>query len=174
MDREGAVCYRSTPDIEAGYLRGSLGNVEGYIPESSIEYVDPGMYLDGRPYAKGIWRNNRESLSLDTDEKGDGHIFIEYQGLDVLGVLSSSGSKKLEVVVQQDDRFLTSENKGEDVRLDSEGKSCIEVGDPRLYSIVKNMDYGEHLLHLTAQNVPLTVYAFAFGTSVISEMVSKN
>jgi thiol-disulfide isomerase/thioredoxin len=40
-DRPGAACYRSTQEIYTGYLRGSIGNVEGYSPESVVEYADP-------------------------------------------------------------------------------------------------------------------------------------
>jgi hypothetical protein len=172
-DREGVFCYRPTPEIHAGYLRGTLGNVEGYSPESVVAYTDPGIYFDGRLYANGLWENNRESLHLAPGSTG-GQIIIDYQGAGVSGVLSGGGKVTCEIAVSQDDLFLTAVNRGDDVRIALDGKSFLEVKEPRLYSIVKNLEYGEHLLRLTTDSGAFTVYTFAFSTSRIPELISHN
>ncbi len=173
IDKVGAVCYRATPEILTGYLRGSIGNVEGYSPESVVAYADPGIYLDGRFYAVGDWMNGRDSLRLDEPRGGEGRIILDYQALEVQGVLRREGKGKVEVEVRQDDHFLTSETRGEDVRLASDGRSYLVVTEPRLYSIVKNREYGEHVLMLTAHSNAFAVYSFAFLTAVIPELVSN-
>ena len=149
IDRVGAVCYRATPEIHAGYLRGSIGNVEGYSPESVVNYVDPGIYLDGRFYAAGDWMNGRDSIRLDEPEAGKGILSWTIRALEVGGVLRQEGKGKVEVEVRQDDHFLTSDTRGEDVRLAADGRSYLVVTEPRLYNIIKNREYGEHVLKLS-------------------------
>jgi thiol-disulfide isomerase/thioredoxin len=173
-DRMGAVCYRVTPEIQAGYLRGSIGNVEGYIPESVVSYADPGIYLDGRFYAAGDWMNGKDSLRLDEVPGHEGHIILDYQGLEVGTVLKQEGKERVEVDIRQDDRFLTTENRGEDVRLGKDGRTFVEVTEPRLYNIIRNREYGEHVLKLSSGSNALAVYSFTFLTAVIPELVSNN
>jgi thiol-disulfide isomerase/thioredoxin len=174
IDRMGAVCYRATPEIHAGYLRGSIGNVEGYSPESVVNYADPGIYLDGRFYATGVWMNGRDSIRLEEPSGGEGHIVLDYQALEVGGVLGQEGRGKVVVEVRQDDHFLTTETRGTDVRLAADGRSYLVVTEPRLYSIIKNREYGEHVLKLSSHSNALAVYSFSFLTAVIPELVSNN
>jgi thiol-disulfide isomerase/thioredoxin len=174
IDRVGAVCYRATPEIQAGYLRGSIGNVEGYSPESVVHYADPGIYLDGRFYAVGDWMNGRDSLRLDQFGGGEGSIIFDYQAVEVGGVLRQEGKGNVEVDVRQDDRYLSSEIRGEDVRIGGDGRSFLVVTEPRLYNIVRNREYGEHVVKLTAHGSTLAVHAFSFLTAVIPELVSNN
>jgi thiol-disulfide isomerase/thioredoxin len=173
IDKVGAVCYRATPEIYAGYLRGSIGNVEGYSPESVVNYADPGIYLDGRFYAAGNWMNGRDNLRLDSPNRGEGHIIMDYQAVEVGGVLRREGKGKVEVDIRQDDHFLTSDTRGDDVRFASDGRSYLVVSEPRLYNMIRNREYGEHVLKLSSHSNALAVYSFSFLTAVISELVSN-
>jgi len=172
-DRSGAICFRATPELYAGYLRGSVGNVEGYAPESVLSYSDPGIYLDGRIYADGDWRSERECLRLNGDSGREGHLLARYQGLDVQAVLEPEGEKKAEITVRQDNEFLSA-NRGEDVQLDKLGRSYVVVDEPRLYNLVRNREYGEHLIRLSGGGHRFALYGFAFATAVIPELVSNN
>jgi hypothetical protein len=172
-DRPGAVCYRATPELFAGYLRGTIGNVEGYAPESVVSYADPGIYLDGRLYAEGDWRSERECLRQAGDQGREGHVLAGYQGLDVQGVLEPEGEKKVEITVRQDNEFLSA-NRGDDIRLDRRGRSYVVVDEPRLYNLVRNREYGEHVVRLSGGRHRFVVYGFAFATGVIPELVSNN
>jgi hypothetical protein len=172
-DRSGAICFRATPELYAGYLRGSVGNVEGYAPESVLSYSDPGIYLDGRIYADGDWRSERECLRLTGDSGREGHLLARYQGLDVQAVLEPEGEKKAEITVRQDNEFLSA-NRGEDVQLDRLGRSYVVVDEPRLYNLVRNREYGEHLIRLSGGGHRFALYGFAFATAVIPELVSNN
>jgi thiol-disulfide isomerase/thioredoxin len=172
-DRSGAICFRATPELFAGYLRGSVGNVEGYAPESVLSYSDPGIYLDGRIYADGDWLSERECLRFTGDPAREGQVIAGYQGLDVQAVLEPDGEKKAEITVRQDNEFLSA-NRGEDVRLDKLGRSYVVVDEPRLYNLVRNREYGEHLVRLSGGEHRFAIYSFAFATAVIPELVSNN
>jgi len=172
-DRSGAICFRATPELFAGYLRGTIGNVEGYAPESVLSYADPGIYMDGRLYAEGDWRSERECLRLAGTPGREGHILAGYQGLDVQGILEPEGEKKAEITVRQDNEFLSA-NRGEDIRLDRRGRSYVVVDEPRLYNLVRNREYGEHVIRLSGGRHRFAIYGFAFATAVIPELVSNN
>jgi len=173
-DRTGAICYRATPDIFAGYLRGSIGNVEGYNPESVLRYADPGIYLDGRFYADGVWMNARECLRLESGGEGEGRLIVEYQAAEVNAVMEAEGGPGLEVTVRQDDRFLDAHNKGEDIVIAADGRSYLRIDEPRSYGLVRNREYGEHTLKLSSMCNGLALYAFTFVSSVIPEQISRN
>jgi len=42
-DRPGAISPKATPAILAGWQRGTIGNVEGLVPESTLHFEDPGF-----------------------------------------------------------------------------------------------------------------------------------
>ncbi|MEW6510045.1 MAG: redoxin family protein [Bacteroidota bacterium] len=173
-DREGVVCFRSTPELYAGYARGSIGNVEGYSPESVVRYSDPGLYLDGRFYAAGDWFNGRECLRVEGGGEENPQLIFDYLGVEAEGVLLGGGAHGAEISVVQDDAYLSPEIRGEDVRTDDAGRSYLVVAEPRLYRIVRNREYGEHILRLRGSADPVSAFAFSFTTAPIPELVSKN
>lgn len=175
-DRQGAVLYRATPELYTGYLRGTLGNVEGYSPEGTVAYDDPGVYLDGRVYAAGSWMNERHCLRLVAGPGGeaDGHLVVSYQGVEATAVIGVEARRRAVVEVRQDGRYLTPADAGEDVRVGEDRRSLLTVEGPRLYQLVRNREFGEHVLRLTARDPGCAVYSFAFVTGVIPETISQN
>ena len=173
-DRAGSALYRATPELFTGYLRGSIGNVEGYSAESVVEYTDPQIYIDGRFYVDGKWLNDRNCLRFVDDEKDEGHIILSFRALDVNVVIKLEGEKPGEVTVTQDEQFLTKDNKGDDVRVAPDGKSCLVIDEPRMYNVVRNKEFGEHVLRLTTTSKGLALYSFMFVSGVIPELVSNN
>ena len=171
-DRPGAVLYRATPELFAGYVRGGVGNVEGYAPESVVDYADPGIYLDGRMYADGCWRSERECLRRSREGAEEGHVIASYQGLDVQCVLEPEAGRHAEVTVRQDNEFLSA-NRGDDVRLDTRGRSFVLVDEPRLYTLVRNREYGEHIIRLSGGQ-GFAIFGLSFSTAAIPELVSNN
>jgi len=171
-DRAGAICYRPTPELFAGYLKGSIGNVEGFSPESVVEYGDPEFYVEDRIYAVGNWLNDRNSLCHREDEPGS--IILNYHALEVNAVVKPEGERDSDVTVSHDDQYLTEENKGDDIQIDGEGRSFVVISEPRMYNLVKNPRYGEHVLKLTMQSEGFALYSFTFVSSVIPELISNN
>ncbi len=173
-DKHGAISYKTTPEILAGFQHRSIGNVEGFVPQCTTYFEDPGLYLEGRLYLQGNWFADREFLKLDDSESAGGSVMIMYQAKEVNVVLKPEGEKNFQVFVQQDDTYLTIVNKGEDVRIDEEGRSFILVNEPKLYHLVKNYSFGEYKLKLSSRSNGLSLYSFSFVSSVIPEMISNN
>jgi len=173
-DVQGALCYRVTPEILTGYQRGTVGNVEGSIPESVMEYRDPGFYLDGRIYLSGKWISDRNYLKLEEPEGEEGYLAVTYHAREVNAVLKPEGEKNFQVFVSQDDAFLTPENKGTDISIDGEGRSFLLITEPKLYNVVKNKEFGEHKLKLSSRSNGFAIYSISFVSCIIPEFVSSN
>jgi thiol-disulfide isomerase/thioredoxin len=173
-DRQGAICYRVTPELFAGYLRGSIGNIEGYSPESTIHYDDPKLYLSGRFYADGNWQNDRNCLRLNAEPGTSSSIILQYDAVEVNAVIKPEGEANFEVEVLQDDSHLTLENKGEDVLLDPAGRSYMVIDRARMFNVVKNREFGTHTLKLTTRSNGFALYSFTFVSCVIPELISNN
>jgi hypothetical protein len=173
-DQAGTVCFRPTSELFLGYLRGALGNPEGYNPESTLEYTDPGIYLPERFYATGKWMNERQGLRFDGSEGEDGAILLPYQAVEVNAVMGSRDGSLCEVTLQQDSKPLPKEISGEDIIQLPREQSSLFVDAPRMYTIVRNKEFGSHLLKLTSSNPNLEIYSFSFTTSVIPELIPTN
>lgn len=173
-DQVGAVCYRPTGELNLGYLRGALGNTEGYNPESTIEYTDPGIYLPERFYATGKWMNERQCMRFDGNPGEDGAILLPYQAKEVNAIIGSKDGSVCEVQVQQNGKPLIKEARGEDIVFLPQGNTAISVDIPRMYQLVRNKDFGSHLLKLVITNPNVEIYTFSFTTSVIPELISTN
>lgn len=171
-DRPGAYSFRATPEILLGWQRGTIGNVEGIAPESTIRYRDPGVYVEGRVYLDGDWSIHRSHINMGDSEGGAGGITVLYQGKEVNAVLQPSGEKNFQVFIMQDGKYLDKENSGSDVFTDSDGRSFIRVDEARLFNLVSNNIYGEHSLNLTSRSNGLSVFALSFVSSVVPEMIS--
>jgi len=169
-DKAGAVLHRSTEELFAGYIKSSVGNTEGVVPESITNYEDPGIYFDGRIYFKGSWRNERNS-ARSQDDPAD--VIVHYKGTDVYAVLSGIDAKDCLIKLQLDGEALSLENKGEDVSIDSKGRSTIHVSKPRRYSIVRSKEYGEHTLRMSFGANGPSLYTLSFVAGVIPELVSS-
>ncbi len=173
-DQPGAVCYRPTNEIYIGYLRGTIGNVEGYQPESTIHYTNPGLYLSNRFYADGAWLSEKEFLRFNGQPGGEGSLVLSYESLEVNAVLDYHGGGSSELRIEQDGMPLSIENKGEDIRLTAEGMSVVEVTEPRMYNLVRNPEFGEHVLKLSTASPHIEFYSFTFTTCAIPELLIRN
>lgn len=173
-DVPGAVCYRPTAEIQTGYLRGTLGNQEGYNPESTLNYADHGYHIPGRFYLQGKWFNEREFVRFDGANGEEGLVTLRYEALEANAVMQSGRRASCEVFILQDGIPLTPENAGTDVQFDNNQKSVVRVAEPRLFNLVRNKEFGEHQLQLLASSPTLSLYSFTFVTSAIPDLVSRN
>jgi len=173
-DVPGVVCYRATPEVFGGYVRGSLGNVEGYLPESDVEYQDPGFYISGRFYLQGSWRAERECTRWlgPRDEKAC--LSMLYSGIAINVVIAPPERTSTRVIVEQDGRPLTADSSGDDIAVGEDGRSTLTVDMPRLFSVAKNREFGEHLLRLTPESPGTAVYSLSSGTAAIPDVFGSN
>jgi hypothetical protein len=89
-------------------------------------------------------------------------------------VINSEDGKEFEMMVRQDDQFLSWENKGDDVLIETDGRSVLRIAEPRMYHIIRNKEFGEHVLRLSTRSNACGLYSFTFVSSVIPEMISNN
>jgi len=167
VDRPGAVLCRATPELRAGYLRGSIGNVEGAIPESAARYTDPSLYIEGRMYLSGTWRSGRESMILEDS----GSVIVNYSASEVTAVLRATAGRPVALMVHQDAAPLADDQRGNDVVTSPEGKSLVMVDEPRLYHLVRNREFGDHILRLASTTPDIEVFGFGFVSGAIPEFV---
>lgn len=182
-DVPGAVCYRPTPELYAGYqggglFGGALGNPEGYVPNHAMAYVLPGPF-DMRPghfYLAGFWRAEAEAMVFAGQDGG--RVVLPYEAVSVNAVLSPS-SDPVELVldirpgpetplieVRQDDAPLTREAAGADVFFEDDGRAFVSVTRPRMVELVRNPGFEEHELELIIHAHGLALYAFSFTSCV--------
>lgn len=180
-DTPGAVCYRPTPELYAGYqggglFGGALGNPEGYVSQSPMFYTLPQKRPIGQFYVEGVWRAWPEALAYAGQEGG--RIVLPYSAATVNAVLAPSADPveiMLElrpsaaaplVIVQQDGRYLIPQNAGGDIEFDEGGTSFVRVKRARMIQLVKNPAYESHELSLTFQAMGLALYTFTFTSCV--------
>jgi len=165
---------RATGELFLGYLKSALGNNDGYNPESTIDYVDPGIYLHERFYAKGKWMSAKECFSFNGVPGDIGSVIIQYDALEVNAVMNCGASGVSEVVVEQDGMPLPREHRGEDIAKGNDGASLVLVDSPRIYNLVRNKEFGSHKLTVTTSTPGLEIYTFSFSASVFSEFIQSN
>ncbi len=173
-EQPGVICTRETPRIYFGYLKGNMGNNEGFNPESLYTYDDPGVYLPGRFYLDGIWRSGRHSVVLEQPVSDEGYIVIRYEGREVFALIGHEGRDTIRLDVLQDGSYLTHENKGGDIEIDAERRSYIKVDSPRLIHLVANKEPSEHVIKISSQNTGVEMYSLTFIPGVVPELFGKN
>jgi thiol-disulfide isomerase/thioredoxin len=173
-DRPGAICYRATPELFTGYIRGSIGNVEGYSPESAVNYHDPGLYIDGRFYADGIWMNERNSVRFEGEPGQTGHLVLSYRGSEVSAVLRPEGPACCEVEVRLDGCPVGVEDCGDDLLAKPDGTKYVILDEARSYHLLRTREFGEHVLRLTTSSRGCSVYSFTCVSCVIPELIATS
>lgn len=174
-DETGAVCYRTTPELHAGFQRGALGNPEGYLPRSlPMLYRLPPAHdrQDGYFYAGGTWQAGSEYLALAGQA---GSLVLPYHAATANAVLAASADPvdllldlkpPITVIVTQDGQPLDALSAGEDIVM-VDGRSTLTVDAPRMYQIARNPDARPRELRLDAPARGLAVYAFSFSSCVV-------
>jgi len=173
-DLSGSFLHKATGELYLGYLRSALGNTNGYNPESTIDYVDPELYLPERFYASGKWLSARECFSFNGSPSEFGSIIVQYDATGVNAVMNSGTTGSNEVKVRQDGAPLARQNWGDDIVKDKDGSTIAMIDAPKLYNLVKNKEFGSHKLIVSTSSPGLEVFSFSFTTSLISELIRTN
>lgn len=171
-DRTGIQLQRSTPEILVGYQLGSIGNTEGYFPQSVFNYSDPQLYLEGRVYLCGLWLVNKHFVKVGDSDYNKNYLIVNYRGKEVNAVIGPDSETNFRVFVMQDGKYLTREIAGADVIVDEDGVSYIKVQTHSLYNLVRNKEFGEHLIKLFPESDSFTFYSISFTSAPINELIS--
>ncbi|HTV59134.1 MAG TPA: redoxin domain-containing protein [Verrucomicrobiae bacterium] len=142
--------------------RGALENSQGYRDGSVVDFHPVRKPDDGGVILSGKWRTEHGGVISDSTR---GIAELRYHARSVYSVLSVTDSKKpVRVYLLQDGKPVPRIDAGVDVRFDSEG-SYIEVGEPRMYYLIKNAAFGSHLLELQPNAPGLTLHSFTYGNN---------
>ena len=174
-DETGAVCYRTTPELHAGFHRGALGNPEGYLPRAlPMLYRLPPKHerQDGYFYVEGTWQAGADWLALAGER---GSLVLPYHAATANAVLAASADPvdlmldlkpPITLTLTQDGQPLDALTAGTDVRLEG-GQSTVRVDAPRMYELARNPDAAARELRIEAPARGLAVYAFSFSSCVV-------
>jgi thiol-disulfide isomerase/thioredoxin len=163
-DTIGAVCYRGTPELYLGHLRGRIGNAEA-LPDKATRYREALPEREGHAYLGGDWLLGGEALSRPKGAEEESCLYLRYSAREVnlVAYPPPAGSGSIEVV--QDGHPLTEEESGADIRFD-EGRSFVLIDEPRMYALVNNDTFGTHELTLAMASDEIGLFAFTFVTCV--------
>jgi peroxiredoxin len=165
------ACGITTPEMYVGdwYGRGILANPEGYRLGKTVNYRLPNAVGDGRVVLKGKWETYHGGMTYrgKKEKKGTsaGQLEMRYHARELYSVINVSRGHPERLYITQDGSNLTKENKGVDVQFDAQGRSYIEVREPRMYYLVSNPAFGSHTVVLTPTAPGITINSFTFGNN---------
>jgi thiol-disulfide isomerase/thioredoxin len=167
-DIPGIFCYRVSPELYCGYSRGKLGNPEERKKDGVQTYQKPEITQSDTIYVEGKWFSTPEYMKPALEDSVDmAHIYLKYSSLEVNLVINPDGEKDFKVCVMQDEKYLNPEDAGDDVEFDSDGKSYVLVNQAKMYNLVKNKEFGSHLLKLSSNSDGFAAYAFTFVSCTV-------
>ena len=146
-------------EITTGYLHGSLGNAEGYSPELPSEYRDPKIYVEGKFYAHGIWRAEKNEFHYE-GETNDGYLICQSEG-DNIDVLVGSDNKS-SMRIKVDDASMPIGQMGSEVHRDPKGNSIVTIHEPQFVSVFRGDHKGPHAVKFIPGTAGVTFYMFSF------------
>ncbi len=170
-DAPGAVCYRPTPELYAGYARGSLGNPEGYASGGAVLYMLPARRTVGNFYVEGAWLSGEDYLAYVGAEVGS--VVLPYEAAEVNAVLSPNADvvertlhpdSVAEAEVWHDGAPVSALNAGRDVVF-----APAPVGRrarPLMVNLICNPGCERHELTLRVRTRGVALYAFTFSGCV--------
>jgi thiol-disulfide isomerase/thioredoxin len=148
-------------DMTTGYLHGSLGNPEGYSPELDAEYRDPQFYVEGKFYAHGIWRAERNGFRY-TGTPNDGYIVCCSGGENIDALIGAEQRAAVSIII--DDASMALEQMGTDVKRDARGNTSVPVGEPQFLSVFRGVPQQLNAVKFIPLQTGITFFKFSFFT----------
>lgn len=161
-------CGISTPETYVGdwFGRGAVENREGYHDGAIKNFRPTRQPHDGGVILAGEWRAEHDGM---TSAGKDAQAELRYHARSLYAVLSLENPQTpVKVYLRQDARPITQDSAGRDVRFDAQG-AYIVVSEARMYYLVKNPEFGSHLLTLEPQASGFTLHSFTYGNNCQQE-----
>lgn len=167
-----------TPEIYLGYqlARAPLGNPQNFQPDRTVSYsipsgVDSTTTTNFKPsivYLEGQWKNNPDNIELQSET---GRIILNYSAksvnivaggtLDTVGKVSIDNFKNLTGHTSSSPpSHLQEKDFGTDI---SKGTGEFSIDGQRLYNLINDNDYGEHVVTIDVKGKGFRLYTFTFG-----------
>lgn len=170
-DAMSPACGDPTPEMYVGdwFGRGVLASAEGYHDGKTIDYQQQSQVGDGHVVLSGRWQSDRNGMIYRGKHKGSepgtDRATMRYHARELYVVMNVSHGHPSRLYVMQDGHYLTAANKGVDIQIDEQGRSYIEVREPRMYYLVQNPEFGSHTLELFPAASGFTLNSFTFGNN---------
>ena len=172
-----------TPELFAGWVftasqgRGGIGQDEEYLEAArasfdsegeagvTAQFTAPESLERNLIYFNGPWAIGPESARhAEETAHFDDYLALMYSARSVNAVLTSESGDPYQVRVTVNGEYLTDENRGDDIIIDEEGVSYLQVTDPKLYKIVEHPTWeGGQVLRMASMSDDFGLYSFTFG-----------
>ncbi len=169
-DTPGAVCYPKTQEIFLrvnGFTRTELSYAQNRIDTTAV-FSYPPQLAEGIVYLSGSWMTGKHYLEAPTSGSG---LLLRYVAKETNAVLTPT--RPLEVEVLQDNKPLAAADLGDDVRIIN-GHSIFKAAEPRMYSLIKNRQWGHHTLELRPLSPGFRIITFSFSSDCVTAKKSRN
>ena len=133
--------------------------------EQPAVLIVPDVLSSDKIYLNGEWQIEEENVthSRDSTDSSD-FVAIKYSSKTVNVVMSSSTPTLQKIWVTVNGDWLTDQNKGDDVLLESTGESYIWIDKPQMYKVINHGKYKKDMtLNLATDSMGSQFYAFTFG-----------
>jgi thiol-disulfide isomerase/thioredoxin len=164
-DHTGAVCYRASPELYLGHVRGRIGNEGGFREDQIGDYNFTGSMEETFFYAEGRWASTAEYF--EAAEARPHSLRLKYEAAAVDLVMASPRAATAEVVILHDGKPLRPNQSTKDTRFRPRAdggageESYVVVDSARMYFLVDNHEFSEHELELHC-SPGVAAFAFTF------------
>ena len=171
-----SVLPKVTPELYFGRRRNAGILLSGGTPyivqeeyyldgEQPVVLIVPDVLSSDKIYLNGEWQIEEENVthSRDSTDSSD-FVAIKYSSKTVNVVMSSSTPTLQKIWVTVNGDWLTDQNKGDDVLLESTGESYLLIDKPQMYKVINHGKYEKDMtLNLATDSMGSQFYAFTFG-----------
>ena len=171
-----SVLPKVTPELYFGRRRNAGILLSGGTPyivqeeyyldqEQPVVLIVPDVLSSDKIYLNGEWQIEEENVthSRDSTDSSD-FVAIQYSSKTVNVVMSSSTPTLQKIWVTVNGDWLTDQNKGDDVILESTGESYLWIDKPQMYKVINHGKYKKDMtLNLATDSMGSQFYAFTFG-----------
>jgi thiol-disulfide isomerase/thioredoxin len=172
---DSAVCHRATPETYLGFSRAAaMANPGGEDQTQEVHYVAPADVPLDNFALDGDWQAGDEYVRhLRGSPQSKGAVELHYQAKAVYLVAGSDDGSPKPLYVFQDGKPLPHDAWGVDIRSGADGRPYITLAGKRMYYVVNNPAFGEHLLRLTTASPGVSLYSFTFGNNCETTFAHK-
>ncbi|SRR6266851_4971959 len=174
-DMKASVCRRATPETYLGFARSAnLANPGGEDETQEVHYIAPAAVPIDDFALDGDWKAGDEFVRhMRSSAQPKDAVELHYQAKAVYLVAGSDDGSPKPLFVTQDGKPLPRDTWGVDVHADTNGRSLITLGGKRMYYVVNNPEFGEHLMALSTASPGLSLYSFTFGNNCENKFAHK-
>ena len=165
-----------TQELYAGYERGAFELQyygQGYTDQldyyrlsgETLRLVAPEYLQPNLIYFHGLWNSEpQKARHARQTTNFEDYVALVFSARSVNAVLTTEVGEEHKVRVTMDEKYLTEENRGEDVIIGADGESYLWIDESRMYRVVENPNYAQRkTLRLSANSDRFGLYAFTFG-----------